>query len=162
PSPALVISLIALFIALGGTSYAAIKLPKNSVGTKQLKKNAVTGVKIKNGAVTAGKINPSGLTVPEATHATSADSATNATTSPTTAANASQLGGVAATGYVKNSGTIYVQEGHAGWQTFASTDPVTVTRYTNDQGMQSSTNGSHQFRIDLTIPTALYGHDLAF
>lgn len=47
PSPALVISLIALFVAVGGTSYAAINaLPKNSVGTKQLK----------NGAVTAGKL----------------------------------------------------------------------------------------------------------
>ena len=94
PSPALVISLIALFVALGGTSFAAINaLPKNSVGSKQLKKNAVTGSKIKNGAVTAGKINTSGLTVPNATHATSADSATNATnathaTSATTATSA--------------------------------------------------------------------------
>ena len=79
PSPALVISLIALFVALGGTSYAAINaLPKNSVGTKQLKKNAVTGAKIKNHAVTAAKLNTSGLTVPNATHATSADSATTA------------------------------------------------------------------------------------
>jgi hypothetical protein len=75
PSPALVISLIALFVALGGTSYAAIHLPKNSVGAKQLKKNAVTGPKIKNHAVTAGKINTSGLTVPNAVHATSAGSA---------------------------------------------------------------------------------------
>jgi hypothetical protein len=99
PSPALVIALIALFIALGGTSYAAIKLPKNSVGSKQLKNNAVTGSKIKNGAVTKSKINTSGLTVPNATHATTADSATSATTatsatsatsaaSATTAANA--------------------------------------------------------------------------
>lgn len=39
--------LLALFVALGGTSYAAIKLPANSVGTKQLKKNAVTLKKIK-------------------------------------------------------------------------------------------------------------------
>jgi hypothetical protein len=47
PSPALVISLIALFVALGGTSYAAISaLPKDSVGTKQLKKGAVTKTKI--------------------------------------------------------------------------------------------------------------------
>jgi hypothetical protein len=51
PSPALVISLIALFVALGGTGYAAIKLPKNSVGTKQLKKNAVTSAKVKNGSL---------------------------------------------------------------------------------------------------------------
>jgi len=50
PSPALVISLIALFVALGGTSYAAIALPKNSVGTKQIKKGAVTAAKL-NSAV---------------------------------------------------------------------------------------------------------------
>ena len=52
PGPALVISIVALIVALGGTSYAAFKLPNNSVGTKQLKKNAVTTAKIKNGAVT--------------------------------------------------------------------------------------------------------------
>ena len=47
PSPALVISLIALFVALGGTSYAAITvLPKNSVGTRQIKNGAVTGPKL--------------------------------------------------------------------------------------------------------------------
>ena len=36
-----VIATIALFVALGGGAYAAITLPKNSVGAKQLKKNAV-------------------------------------------------------------------------------------------------------------------------
>ena len=40
------IGLLALFIALGGTSYAAIKLPANSVGAKQLKKGAVTPKKV--------------------------------------------------------------------------------------------------------------------
>ena len=35
------IALLALFVALGGTSYAAIKLPANSVGTKQIKRGAV-------------------------------------------------------------------------------------------------------------------------
>ena len=39
----MVIACIALTVALGGTSVAAIQaLPKNSVGTKQLKRNAVT------------------------------------------------------------------------------------------------------------------------
>ncbi|MGH2959376.1 MAG: hypothetical protein ACRDKE_07205 [Solirubrobacterales bacterium] len=42
-----IVACLALFIALGGASYAAIKIPKNSVGTKQIKKNAVTGAKIK-------------------------------------------------------------------------------------------------------------------
>jgi hypothetical protein len=48
PSPASAISLIALFVALGGTSYAATSLAKNSVGTKQLKNNAVTGPKARS------------------------------------------------------------------------------------------------------------------
>ena len=48
-----VIALLALFIALGGTSYAVTALPKNSVGTQQLKKNAVTGVKVKNGSLSS-------------------------------------------------------------------------------------------------------------
>src|SRR3954468_8431283 len=53
PSPATVIALVALFVALGGTGYAALSLPKNSVGTKQLKNNAVTGAKVKNGSLRA-------------------------------------------------------------------------------------------------------------
>src|SRR5579862_5323021 len=69
PSPALVVSSIALVVALGGTSYAAFRPPSNSVGTKQLKNGAVTTRKIRNGAVTAAKINATGLTVPSATQA---------------------------------------------------------------------------------------------
>jgi hypothetical protein len=53
PSPALVISVLALVVALGGTSYAAIVLPANSVGKRQLKKNAVTSAKVKNGSLRA-------------------------------------------------------------------------------------------------------------
>ena len=49
PSPALVISCVALALALGGTSFAAVSaLPKNSVGTPQLKASAVTSAKVKN------------------------------------------------------------------------------------------------------------------
>jgi hypothetical protein len=56
------IALLALFIALGGTTYAATALPKNSVGTKQLKKNAVTALKIKNGNVSGPKLKNSAVT----------------------------------------------------------------------------------------------------
>jgi len=38
----------ALFIALGGTSYAAITIPRNSVGAAQLRTNAVTSAKVKD------------------------------------------------------------------------------------------------------------------
>ena len=46
-----VVSLLALFVALGGTGYAAVVLPSNSVGTSQLKKNAVTSGKVKDGSL---------------------------------------------------------------------------------------------------------------
>jgi hypothetical protein len=59
------IALIALFVALGGTSYAATTLAANSVGTKQLKKNAVTSAKIKAGAVTTAKIAAGAVTTPK-------------------------------------------------------------------------------------------------
>jgi hypothetical protein len=53
PSPPMVLAFVALLVALAGTSYAAIQLPANSVGTKQLKKNAVIGKKVKNRSLKA-------------------------------------------------------------------------------------------------------------
>lgn len=47
PSPPMIVACAALFVSLGGVSYAAIVLPANSVGTKQLKKNAVNSAKVK-------------------------------------------------------------------------------------------------------------------
>jgi hypothetical protein len=46
-----VIAGLALFIALGGSSYAALQIPKSSVGTQQLKRNAVTSPKVKPGSL---------------------------------------------------------------------------------------------------------------
>lgn len=46
-----VIATLALFLALGGSSYAALNLPKASVGPKQLKKNSVTSPKVKRGSL---------------------------------------------------------------------------------------------------------------
>jgi hypothetical protein len=51
PSPALVISCIALAIALSGVSYAATVIPRNSVGSLQLKANAVNSSKVANGTL---------------------------------------------------------------------------------------------------------------
>jgi hypothetical protein len=56
PSPAMVVACVALIVALGGTSYAALRLPANSVGTAQLKKAAVTGVKVKRNTLTGVQI----------------------------------------------------------------------------------------------------------
>ncbi len=43
-----VIATIALFIALGGTSYAALKLPRNSVGGTQIRTGAITSSEVKD------------------------------------------------------------------------------------------------------------------
>jgi hypothetical protein len=96
------IALLALFIALSGTTYAAATaLAPNSVGTPQLKKNAVTAPKIRKGAVTNAKIAKNAVTgikvkddsltgadvlesslgtVPSATNATNATNAGNSST----------------------------------------------------------------------------------
>lgn len=47
---------LALVIALGGTSWAAVNLPARSVGSKQLKNGAVTNSKLRPNAVTSGKV----------------------------------------------------------------------------------------------------------
>ncbi len=53
PTPAMLVACVALVVSLGGVSYAAGVLPKNSVGTAQLQKKAVTGAKVKNWSLTA-------------------------------------------------------------------------------------------------------------
>lgn len=61
PSAGLVVGLIALFVALGGTSYAAINLPKASVGTAQLKNGAVSAQKVKSNAIGSAKVKDGSL-----------------------------------------------------------------------------------------------------
>jgi hypothetical protein len=68
------VAYLALFVALSGTGYAAIKLPPNSVGTKQLRRNAVTSNRIKNGQVKGGDVDEASLgPVPSARSAANAN-----------------------------------------------------------------------------------------
>jgi hypothetical protein len=56
PSAPLIVSFVALFVALGGVGYAAIHLPPNSVGSAQLQNNSVGNFKLKPGSVGPRKI----------------------------------------------------------------------------------------------------------
>jgi hypothetical protein len=86
PSPALLIAFVALFVAMGGVGYSAVKMKANSVKTKN----------IRNGAVTTPKLAPDAV-APNARNAVNAMSA----------ANADRLGGAAPgqcqTGWLKAS-----------------------------------------------------------
>jgi hypothetical protein len=87
PTPALVVAFVALFAAMGGVGYSAVKLKPSSVKSKNIKSGAVTTDKIADGAVTSPKFAPDAI-APNATNAVNAMNAANA-------ANADKLGGVA-------------------------------------------------------------------
>jgi len=76
PSPALVISVLALFVALGGTVYAASK-----ISGKSIKQGSIPGNRLKKHTLTGKQINLKKLgTVPNATNAVEASHATTAGT----------------------------------------------------------------------------------
>lgn len=54
-----VMATVALFVALGGTSYAATKLARNSVGSAQIRSKAVGPSELKSRAVTSSKLSRS-------------------------------------------------------------------------------------------------------
>jgi hypothetical protein len=56
-----VVAYLALFVALGGTSYAAFSLPANSVGSRELRNGAVTSRKLAKHAVTAATLDPKSI-----------------------------------------------------------------------------------------------------
>jgi hypothetical protein len=62
PSPAMVVACLALLVALGGTSVAAVnQLGRNTVGPLQIRNGAVTNPKIRNNAVNSSKVAPRSL-----------------------------------------------------------------------------------------------------
>jgi hypothetical protein len=117
PSPAMIVALLALFVAMGGSSYAAVKISardinRGAVGTRAIADNAirsgdihnatVSGLDVKDDSLTNADIdntNLSALTAKSAdtaTHATSATAATTATraTNADNADNAGKLDGL--------------------------------------------------------------------
>ena len=64
PSPAMVVALIALFVALSGVGWAATKLGKNTVGAKQVKDSSLTGTEVADDSLTGADVNESSLNLP--------------------------------------------------------------------------------------------------
>lgn len=55
----MLVALAALFVALGGSSYAAVALSENSVGKKHLKDNSVTSAEVKKESLAASDLKES-------------------------------------------------------------------------------------------------------
>jgi hypothetical protein len=55
-SPPMVVACLALSVSLSGVGYAAVTLPRGSVGTPQLKNGAVTAAKVKDRSLKAGDL----------------------------------------------------------------------------------------------------------
>jgi hypothetical protein len=85
---------VAVFIALGGSAYAALRVPPNSVGTRQLKAASVTTGKLANEAITAAKVAEHSLTSQDLN--LQALGTVPAAANATNAANANTVGGHAA------------------------------------------------------------------
>ena len=51
PTHATVVAYLALFVALGGSSYAAVSLKRNSVKAEHIARNAITTPKVKDGSL---------------------------------------------------------------------------------------------------------------
>src|SRR5712691_3518405 len=60
PSPAMVVAYLALLVALGGTGYAATRLPRDSVTTVQVKDFSLLARDFRRGQIPAGPVGPAG------------------------------------------------------------------------------------------------------
>jgi hypothetical protein len=128
------IALLALFVALGGTGYAAVE-----INGANIKKGTITGTALKSNTLSGKQIKESKLgKVPSAKTADSARTAISATsaTTATNAINAAALGGVAPSGYLTpgcHSGTVSgfarIKGGAASFPTTFTSDPTFVSGF---------------------------------
>ncbi len=103
PSHATIVAYLALFVALGGSVYAATS---NKINGQKIKPNSVPGNRIKKGSLTGTQINSSSLgVVPKATQADKADQAALAAKA-TLADNADKLAGAPSSAYLKGSDAV--------------------------------------------------------
>ncbi len=60
PPPALVVAMIALFVAFSGTSYAAVKIARNSITSIHVKDHSLLAKDFKSGQIPRGPVGPAG------------------------------------------------------------------------------------------------------
>lgn len=158
PSPALVIAGLALFVALGGTVYAAKKkaridgravkvksLPGNrlklrSIPANRLKPEAFATLSAQAGPISGAEIDELSLgQVPEAAHAASADTAQSATDAQTAVNAVNAVNAQTVNGH--GAGCLPSTQQFAGacWQSFASETAVSAPAAATSCAVQGGT-----------------------
>jgi hypothetical protein len=110
----MIVALLALFVALGGSSYAAVKIRgkdirTGAVGTRAIANNSIRSADVRNGVVTGADVKDGSLTNADIDNATlrakSAESATSADTAANAAnaANADKLDAFDSTAFARRS-----------------------------------------------------------
>jgi hypothetical protein len=118
PTPAMIVALLALFVALGGSSYAAVKIgardiQRGAVGTRAIANNSVRSADIHDATVSGADVKDDSLTNADidnthlsaksaetAAHAATASSASTASNA-TNAGNAGKLDGLDSTAFTR-------------------------------------------------------------
>ena len=136
PSAALVVAIVALFAALGGTGYAAATLSGRDIQKRSIPANRVVDNALGGGQINESKLGPvpvsqqaltaqTAASATEATHAKSADSATSAQ-------DAQKLQGRDATAFLANSTRVVVAQVNVA---MAAADTVTASCAANEKGI---------------------------
>lgn len=159
-SPAMIVALLALFVAMGGTAIAASSA---LITGKQIANSSITGADVKNKSLTPkdfkgsvrGPRGPAG-----ATGATGAKGDKGDPGAPNpNAVDSQNLGGHPASSYVLNSGLTLFTVGTSEWQPGANPPAgLDVDRYSGV--LYATTTGaalSTFFNVSPTVPTSVYG-----
>ena len=102
PSGAMLVAVVALFVAMGGVGYAAA-----TIGSAEIINNSVKGKDVRNNTLKGPDVNESTLgKVPSAAQADSAQSADNAQNAQS-AANAGLLDGINSTGFLQQKPRLF-------------------------------------------------------
>ena len=159
-----VMATIAVFIALGGTGYAAAK-----INGKNIKNKSIAGKKLKNRTITRGKVKRNTLTgaeiaesrlgkVPSAADADNASQADNAThaNSADTAGNANLIDGLDSADLARRSDGVGFLVEPTGW----TGSGLTKTVFTGQTFFVKAGAGTALMRLPLSYPTRSNGRPL--
>jgi hypothetical protein len=161
-----VMATIAVFVALGGSGYAATK-----INGKNIKNKSIAGKKLKNRTITRGKVKKNTLggseiaesrlgqvgdakLADDATHAGQADNATRAGT----ADDAGAIDGIDSSAFARRSDGTGFLVASPGWTT--SSGALTRTAFTGQTFFQSSGTTDAVLSLPLSYPTRSNGRPL--